>query len=390
MLLAQNNQAKINNKHQVDASTIFGSTIKKLVNLDDINKIQSRMELVDRFKAEGKFLNTDGTNDDAKEARFIKKYIRNEEITMDLTKDSGKVLVLLTEAPTSNLVQWSSSISEAFGTIRTMISTGYHSYEVWQSIIFQLVYAFAVMQEKEIYIQNFNMSDNIYIKDLFYDSNNIGSWIYKVNGIEYYVPNYGYLLLIDSKFNDITKGHPNKVYKICGTMFKENCTTDFKNRIYDKFIEIINPSNFTYYLKQNGGMAVDDTTSQLLQKIYTESLSNKNIKDILIKCFPSYLHNRVGTALLLSEKERIINIPPKAKNRLVVWEEKNNVYKWVIYIEDINGLCKIISRDNNALIEHTVFKGSLYYYPNDEPISYVNKNNMRYDEKFIFETYSLC
>ena len=56
----------------------------------------------------------------------------------DLTINSGKVLVLLTEAPTSSFIQWSSAIYEKFGSVKKMISTGHHTPDVWKSIIFQL------------------------------------------------------------------------------------------------------------------------------------------------------------------------------------------------------------------------------------------------------------
>ena len=81
----------------------------------------------------------------------------------DLTINSGKSLVLLTEAPTSSFIQWSSAIYEKFGTIKKMVSTGYHSPDVWKSVLFQLVYAFAVLQEEQIYMNNFSLENNIYM-----------------------------------------------------------------------------------------------------------------------------------------------------------------------------------------------------------------------------------
>jgi hypothetical protein len=45
-----------------------------------------------------------------------------------------------------------------------MISTGYHTHEVWCSVIYQLVYAFAVLQKLELYIDNFSLENNVYIK----------------------------------------------------------------------------------------------------------------------------------------------------------------------------------------------------------------------------------
>jgi len=387
MLKTDNNQKKINNLHQIDASSIFSNIINKKVIEKEVSNIEAKMEVFDRLKAEGRFKNKDD------EEKFIKRYIKGEDTKLDLCKDSGKVLVLLTEAPTTSLLQWASSISEAFGTIRTMISTGYHAPEIWENIIFQLVYSFAVMQKKEIYLENFSIENNIYIKDLFYDANNVGSWIYKIDGIEYYVPNYGYLLLIDSKYNDIVNDSSiNKLYKISSKIFTKNNDGKIYDKVFNQFKSIINPDNFKYYLKQNGGMAIDDKTYNLLKHIY--NCTDKDISIYFQKFFTEYMHNRFGTLLTLTEKEKIINIPPKlTKSSLMVWEEKNNYYQWVIYLDTVEhgGVkkCKILCKIDGNVVEKHIFKGSLYYYPHEETIQYLNKPNMRYDEKFIFETYNL-
>ena len=72
-----------------------------------------------------------------------------------------------------------------------MIATGYRSTDVWRSIIFQILYILAVLQEKEIYFRELSLENNFYIKDLFYDQANIKYWIYNIDNVDYYVPNYG-------------------------------------------------------------------------------------------------------------------------------------------------------------------------------------------------------
>jgi hypothetical protein len=119
--------------------------------------------------------------------------------------DSNTCLVALTESPTYNLIEWASPIYQTNGVVRTMTSSGYHSPEVWKSILFQLAYAMAILQEKEIYFRNFDVRYNVFIKDLFVNSQNIGYWIYKINGVEYYVPNYGYMVVIDSSNIQVDK-----------------------------------------------------------------------------------------------------------------------------------------------------------------------------------------
>jgi hypothetical protein len=59
------------------------------------------------------------------------------------------------------------------------------------------------MEKEEIYFNNFSLKNNVFIKDVQTDNTGNSCWVYKINNIEYYVPNYGYLLVIDSNYADI-------------------------------------------------------------------------------------------------------------------------------------------------------------------------------------------
>ena len=48
--------------------------------------------------------------------------------------------------------------------------------------------------------ENFSLEDNIFVKDIYSNTEVLGYWKYIVDGISYYIPNYGYILLIDSNF----------------------------------------------------------------------------------------------------------------------------------------------------------------------------------------------
>ena len=122
---------------------------------------------------------------------------------IDFTTDSDKILIIVTEAPNSNIIKWNSKVYQVYGTINKMIATGYHKPEVWYSILFQLVYACAVMVQEKIYINNFSLENNVFIKDVQTDNTGNSCWVYRINNIEYYVPNYGYILVIDSNYADI-------------------------------------------------------------------------------------------------------------------------------------------------------------------------------------------
>ena len=115
----------------------------------------------------------------------------------------GNVLIAVTEAPNSNIIKWNSQVRIPYGAVRKMVSTGYHKLEVWQSILFQLLYACMVLNNNKIYFNNFSLENNVYIKDVQTDNTGNSCWIYRINDIDYYVPNYGYIVVIDSNFADI-------------------------------------------------------------------------------------------------------------------------------------------------------------------------------------------
>jgi hypothetical protein len=328
----------------------------------------------------------------------------------DLTKNSGKILILLTESPTHNIIKWASPIYDSFGSVKKMIATGYHTSDVWCSILFQLVYAFAVLYEEGIYIENFKLEHNVYIKDIFTDLNNVGSWIYIINNIEYYIPNYGYILMIDTKYADIDVITPiikkpedkDKKYKIYGTIYDHNPSfpnkTDIQKKILQQFKDIINRDNFQNYLKSMGGIMPDEKTLALITKLSQPHYTS--IRDMISENFGMFLHNRIGTFLYKSELENIYKFNTyhdytKYKGKLMAHNIGTDIYEWVIYIGDniktIGGMPyptrKYITKDKENYITKEAF--ALYGYSETEKVLPESKKNLKYDDLHIYETYNL-
>ena len=371
------NQEKINDLHNVDKS---------------LGLFQSLLPLQFRHRT------TKINKDELK--TLVNKIVDKE----DLTINCGKTLVLLTEAPTSSFIKWSSAVYETFGTINKMISTGHHTPDVWKSVLFQLVYAMAVLQEKRIYINNFSLDNNIFIKDIFADPNAVGSWIYKVDNIEYYVPNFGYILMIDSKYTDadsdeLKKNTSKQVYKIYGSIYNNNGSLDddiIKTLVYMQFKSLIDPDNFTHSFKVKGGSKPDDTILAMLKGLHDDT-TTQSIRDLIPKFFSDFVHNRVGTLLLKSEKDNVFTFsrPNFLKGNLMVWEKRFNEFEWIIYIGDVtipvsNPLKKQILTKSGSKYEIVeVFTSSLLGYPENEKVLPDSKKNMKYDESHIYETYNL-
>ena len=121
---------------------------------------------------------------------------------------------------------WASRLYQKDNNIGRMINSGFHTDKIWQSVMFQLMVALYCLQVNKIYYSSFSLDDNVYIKDLASTSNVTSYWKYKINGIDYYIPNYGYLVIFDSKYCDITSTvnvDPNKrEFKICSSKLFSN------------------------------------------------------------------------------------------------------------------------------------------------------------------------
>jgi len=368
--ILKKNQQNINSKHNFNIQdTIFNINKKQLTRMNDNNK---------------------------------KKTVNDK---IDITINSGKSLILLTEAPTTSIVQWSQKIYNSEGTIQKMVSTGYHTIDVWKSILFQLIYSFSILQEYLIYIENLSLNYNIYIKDIHFDINSIGCWIYKVNHIDYYIPNYGYILLIDSRYNDIEIDETigikapidlDKKFKIYGkklytnnSIYNNNTNDDYKLLIYHQFKNIINPDNFTRTLQFVDGMIPDEKIIDLLKKMYDST--EKNIINYLISYFYEFIHNRIGTSLYVNEKQNIVHKTLYKYNTgdILAYQHRYDEYEWVIYnYEDLVTNTYFIKRmtSDNELIDDSVRYGELFYY-NDKVLQKLNKNINFSD--IILETYIL-
>ena len=348
----------------------------------------------------------------------------NSIIDIDLTQDSEKILVIVTEAQNSNIIKWNSQVYQSYGTIKKMISTGYHKPEVWYSILFQLIYACAVMEKEEIYFNNFSLKNNVFIKDVQTDNTGNSCWVYKINNIEYYVPNYGYLLVIDSNYADIESsatipgaavaavvpavvpGAPAAVaavvpavvpgapaaaaaaaaaveeakkkiqYKIYGNIFEFNGS---KKNFKDEFKEILKKEITTSNFENDGGNTLNDDVKTMINTINRKLESN--ISDIFQDCFKFFVNSKVGKILTKLEKENLnlLAKPDYRTGAIMVRQKRYDEYDWVVYLGNEGNKKKIIYKDtNNKLDITTVFPACLYSYP----------ENILPEDKTIIETYT--
>jgi hypothetical protein len=128
-------------------------------------------------------------------------------------KSNGNCLFILTESVNYTIVDWvtkkytdsiPTTVPEV--TVSAVTSSGTHNQETYKSVIFQLLVAIYFLKINDFDFKNFSLN-NVFIKTINITPPNIQYWKYIINGIEYYVPNHGFLVMIDKKFDsDVDKG----------------------------------------------------------------------------------------------------------------------------------------------------------------------------------------
>lgn len=329
---------------------------------------------------------------------------------------NNDILTAITESPTYSLVQWASTAYANVGKTKRMINTGFKPDDVWFSIIFQILSGFYVMQKHGIHINRFNLRDNVYIKDLSGMSNITSYWKYIIDDVSYYIPNYGYLAMFDSKFKDLTSSGITvgvgaiKEHKIVGTMFNDPNTPTIDvitDKILDALVETINMNNFGTEFIRNGGVAPSEKTQNVIDRINQFIVSERvkagvDKKDLIGKCIfetmRRFVNNRVGTLLTKQEQDDINRVGKGfSTGDVCVYEEGPNVFKFVIYVKPGSataggGTASILTKSGkgNDINNINVPLGSLYEYSKAQPVKQNYKpNEAKLDESDLLETYNL-
>ena len=296
-------------------------------------------------------------------------------------------MILMTESPNQNIFQWASNYYVQDKGIRKMIYSGYKPESHWNSIIAQMLIIFYVMDKYSFTIREMNISANFYVKDLNVYGDNKQFWQYTIENIDYYVPSSGvHKIIMKNEFGDDDK--------------------IIKTTIVDNAINCFNPNNFSGQFLEMGGVALTSKVGELFSKLYNDLKDSREkliegkeitwgyfIKKYLIQ----YIHNRVGTSIRDLEVNYIRKTETRAMpfkpGELVVWEEKYETFKIVLWLSSINKTtCKCISKNDatNEYIPIDCPVDMLYHYSEFETIKQDGKQGepmIGYD--YIIERYIL-
>lgn len=338
---------------------------------------------------------------------IMNKQCNDKLAKQDLDSYSGRGLVALTEAPTYNIYGWSSRKYTQEGNVHKMINTGYHTSAVWMSVLFQIMSAMYVMQLHKIAFKKFTIEDNVYIKDLTQHENVVTYWKYVINNFEYYVPNYGYLVMIDSNYKDVGNDYTlgikstSKDYKIYSPMFNNNTIDDatIQTMCFNAFKEVINPNTFTNAFTNYGGTPPPEDIKALLGKIYTEATATSAPTDIshyIYKCMSKLLNNRIGTYLNEIEVKNIRKDTATEfkTGQIVVMADAYERYKFCVFIKQENTAITVCTKENpkNAdMVEINTTVGAIIPYSSHENIIQNYKpSEANLNEDELLETYVIA
>ena len=284
-----------------------------------------------------------------------------------MTHACNKCLVALTESPSYNLMRWCTNDITIKGLVHEMKQTGYHSPATWMSILFQVCHIFTVLQKHQIIVSRMTM-DNFFIKES--TEKYKPPWLYRVNGVEYYVPNQGYLVMFDSKYRDADI-EPSRInpdinnIMMHGNIFggpvtPSNTITPANHdytqaesdlEINTQFRYLVNTNTFGAEFIKKGGIIPDE-----IKKAITDIQDDGRLSiiDYFFTHFSDFLNFKVGT--IVPDNEAVMGYEANSQYRqgeLVAYLENNDQYRYVIYKEAAPSnphRCTILYRDGRQQV----------------------------------------
>ena len=277
------------------------------------------------------------------------------------------------------------------------------------------MFALLTLQIHQIYIDDFSLEKNVFIKSLNEQSNVTTYWKYKINNLEYYIPNYGYLVLLDTNFSDIDEPQPPqfidstgkpvnngpkpKKFKLGGKIYNTTeIDNDIKQKVFEMFKSAMNPDNFTGDFLNFGGVKPDEDVMKILGKIYddTQNSNDIRIQNYITKYMRRFMNNRIGTFLKETEYANVRKDDSSSMKpgQIVVQDQGVGNNKFVLYLGiDKTGSATILTKSepsDTEIINITVPSTSLYNYSRYESIQQnYNVEDGNLSEESILETYNL-
>jgi len=188
----------------------------------------------------------------------------------------------------------------------------------------------------------------VFIKDIKYDGQGKKHWRYNLDDFTYYLPNNGYLVMLDSNYKNSSNGE-HKIF--CDELFPENnngrSREEIEKEVFSAFKRAFDKSNF---LREKMTPPDDDVLSFLetINNAANKPDASTDISDYIKEYFYMFVNNRVGTGLTSDEVPNVRNDKAtKLKSgKLMARLVQNGKYEFVQFIKMIDGQHALIRTRN--------------------------------------------
>lgn len=274
------------------------------------------------------------------------------------------IMLLLTESPNQNIYQWASNAYVKDRSIQKMTHSGFKPDSHWKSVIAQMLIIFYTMDKYCFTVREMKMNANFYIKDLNIYGDVKQYWQYTIENIDYYVPNFGHLVMFDHNYKELIKPENKDKFRIIMKDEFGDGEVEIRSEIISNAIECLTANSFGSVFTMDGGVGLSDTISKLLNDIQKElidtrenvklgKLSQNDFWKYIVCKFMiqlEFIHNRTGTPLRDLEityvRKNDTRPRPFKVGELVIYEEKFETYKILLFIKNIDeSTCECVSKD---------------------------------------------
>lgn len=360
------------------------------------NKINSQMVCPNFVQSYCYFINKKANISFSKNGLGAK--LREKKIPeLLLSEKSNCTMVLLTESPNQSIYQWGSNQYTKDKGIQKMVYSGFKPDTHWKSVIAQMLITFYVMDKYCFTIREMEPSANFYLKDINIFGDNKQYMHYNIGGIDFYIPNFGHLLMLDHDYKDLKLPENINKHKIISKEIFKDEPNEIKKVITENAINCFSTNNFGETFHQFGGVGLSDKVKEIFGHIHKEIIDNKTkletndkawgelVKSNLI--YLGYIHNRVGTPIRDLEVNYIRKSDSRPKlfksGELVIYEEKFETYKILLVYENSNDKsCKCVGLPSRY-IDPTVDGVNYIWsdYPKDLLYKYSEYETIKQDAK---------
>ena len=243
-------------------------------------------------------------------------------------------------------------LSGGIQNYKHVVNHGVRSEEEWDTMLFTIIVTLNKLLDSGIYIPNISV-DNLFVKRV----SEVGYWNFKINNIDYYVKNRGYIVIFDlcnkddilkpSEYfeseKELLRSPENELFSV----YLDSIDGKSKEKKSDVIVRILSSIHDQDTVKST-------SIGKRIHDIITDFQNNHDFDTIISQRFHMFLHNRIGTPNNKVKSEEIDNTNKDFKKGDMILllgtgdeNQSKNFYKWVVALNDYNNpTIKVIQKSD--------------------------------------------